>query len=219
MADNLLTRLKENLTGQETIIGKDKYFNSAVLIPIININNEYHLLFEKRAKKIRQGGEVSFPGGEFDGKVDENFKQTAVRETEEELGIGVQNINVIGKLGTLVAPMGVTVDAYVAELNVKNFNELNIDTNEVERIFSIPVSHFINNKPSKYFVKLKAYPFEKNSDGEVIKSFPAEKFNLPPRYSGPWEGGTHRILVYETNEETIWGITAELVFEFCKLLQ
>ena len=52
----------------------------------------------------------------------------------------------------------------------------------------------------------------------MIESFPAEKLNLPPRYSGPWEGGSHRILVYETNEETIWGITAELVFEFCKLL-
>jgi hypothetical protein len=104
-------------------------------------------------------------------------------------------------------------------LNVNNLTKLNIDTNEVERVFSIPVSHFINNKPSEYFVNLKAYPFEKKPNGEVIELFPAGKLKLPERYSGPWDGGSHRILVYETNEETIWGITAELVFEFCKLMK
>jgi 8-oxo-dGTP pyrophosphatase MutT (NUDIX family) len=219
MNDSLIKKLKNSLTEQDVIIGKDKYFNSAVLIPIIKINNEYHLLFEKRALKIRQGGEVSFPGGEYDIALDKDLKHTAIRETEEELGISTTNINVLGKLGTLVAPMGVSVDAYVAELNVNNLTKLNIDTNEVERVFSIPVSHFINNKPSEYSVKLKAYPFEKKPNGEVIESFPAGKLKLPERYSGSWEGGSHRILVYETNEETIWGITAELVFEFCKLMK
>ena len=161
---------------------------------------------------------MSFPGGEFDSKSDHNFQQTALRETEEELGISARNIEVLGKLGTYLAPMGVSVDSYIAELKVKKLSELNIDTDEVERIFSIPISFFIKNKPSKYFVKLKAFPFEKNIDGEVIESFPAAKLNLPERYARPWEGGSHRILVYETKEETIWGITAELVFEFCKLL-
>ena len=120
MNDNLLNGLKERLAEQETIIGKDRYFNSAVLIPIIQIKNEDHLLFEKRSLKIRQGGEVSFPGGEFDFKADKSFKDTAVRETEEELGISTQNINVFGKLGTMVAPMGVSVDAFVAVLNVNS---------------------------------------------------------------------------------------------------
>ena len=219
MNDSLLSKLRKNLNEQDVIIGKDKYFNSAVLIPIIQIKNEYHLLFEKRSLNIRQGGEVSFPGGEYESKTDKNFQQTAIRETEEELGISAKNIEVLGKLGTLVAPMGVSIDAYVAKLNVNNISDLNIDTNEVERIFTIPISYFTNNNPSEYFIKLKAYPFEKKSNGEVIESFPAGKLNLPERYSGPWDGGSHRILVYETTEETIWGITAELVFEFCKLLR
>jgi len=219
MDDSLLSRLKNKLNEQDAIIGKDKYFNSAVLIPVIQINNEYHLLFEKRSLKIRQGGEVSFPGGEFDSKTDKNFQQTAVRETEEELGISSSTIEVLGKLGTLLAPIGVSVDTYIAELKIQSLNELSIDTGEVERIFTIPISYFIANIPSKYYVKLKAFPFEKKLDGEVIESFPAAKLKLPKRYSGPWEGGSHRILVYETKEETIWGITAELVFEFCKLLQ
>jgi len=219
MNDSLLIRLRKNLNERDVIIGKDKYFNSAVLIPIIQIKNEYHLLFEKRSMNIRQGGEVSFPGGEYESKTDKNFQQTAIRETEEELGINSKHIEVIGKLGTLVAPMGVSVDAYVALLKVKELSDLNIDINEVERVFTIPISYFTNNKPSEYSIKLKAFPFEKKSNGEVIESFPAGKLKLPERYSGPWDGGSHRILVYETTEETIWGITAELVFEFCKLLR
>jgi len=217
MNDSLLNRLKKKLDEQDEVIGKDKYLNSAVLLPIIQINNEYHLLFEKRSLNIRQGGEVSFPGGRYEPKTDKDFKQTAIRETREELGISSDDIEVLGKLGTLIAPMGVSVDAYVAELNI-NLNEIDIDTNEVEKIFTVPISYFKNNKPKEYFVKLKAHPFEKKPNGEVIESFPATKLNLPKRYSGPWDGGSHKILVYKSEEETIWGITAELVFEFCKLL-
>ena len=217
MDSSSINRLKDHLAGQDTIIGKEKYFNSAVLVPLIKIEKEYHLLFEKRSMNIRQGGEVSFPGGQYDSNIDNDFKQTAIRETVEELGIGANKIDVLGKLGTLVAPMGVSVDAYVGELRI-NLGEINIDTDEVEKIFTFPVSYFIKNKPSEYSVKLKAHPYERKPNGEVVESFPATKLKLPKRYSGPWEGGSHRILVYETEEETIWGITAELVFEFCKLL-
>ena len=125
----------------------------------------------------------------------------------EELGIESHKIDMIGKLGTLVAPMGVSVDAYVAALNI-NLSEIEIDTNEVEKIFTVPVSYFTNNKPSEYFIKLKAHPFEKKPNGEVVETFPAVKLKLPKRYSAPWEGGSHRIFVYETEEEIIWGITA-----------
>jgi len=111
MNDSLINRLKKKLGKRDSVIGKDKYFNSAVLIPLIRIKNEYHLLFEKRSLNIRQGGEVSFPGGQYDNNTDNDFQQTAIRETEEELGIGAQKIDMLGKLGTLVAPMGVSVDA------------------------------------------------------------------------------------------------------------
>ena len=43
------------------VLGKEEYFNSAVLIPLVLINKEYNFLFEKRAASIRQGGEICFP--------------------------------------------------------------------------------------------------------------------------------------------------------------
>ncbi len=218
MDESLINKLKKNLKNENYIIGKDKYFNSAVLIPIIQIEDEYHLLFEKRSENIRQGGEVSFPGGEYDSENDMNFQETAVRETVEELGISKEQITVLRSMGSLVAPMGITVDTFISFLKVNDISELQIDTKEVERIFTIPISYFIKNKPSKYFVRLEVHPNKKNDKGGITELLPVKKLKLPDRYSKPWKGKKHRILVYETYEETIWGITAELVFEFCKLL-
>jgi len=218
MNESLIKKLKKNLKNRDCIIGKDKYFNSAVLIPIIEIENEYHLLFEKRSENIRQGGEVSFPGGEYDSKHDMNFQQTAVRETIEELGITKEQITVLGCMGSLVAPMGITVDTFISFLKVNSISELQIDRKEVERVFTIPISYFIKNQPAKYFVHLEVHPNEINKEGEITELLPVKKLRLPDHYSKPWKGSKHRILVYETYEETIWGITAELVFEFCKLL-
>jgi len=143
-----LNNLQQNIKNHQGLIGKDKYFNSSVLIPLILLDDEYHFLFEKRANNIRQGGEVSFPGGEFDTIKDKDFLDTAVRETIEEIGVIKEKIQIIGNMGTLVAPMGVTVESYVGILNIHNLNELKIDENEVERIFTIPVSYFTKTKHS-----------------------------------------------------------------------
>jgi len=49
-----LNKLKMILPSSPGIMGKEEYFNAAVLIPFIKVNDEYHLLFEKRAAKIRK---------------------------------------------------------------------------------------------------------------------------------------------------------------------
>ena len=206
------------LANSSEILGKDKYFNSAVLVPIVELDNKFHFLFEKRANHIRQGGEVSFPGGEFDVKKDQGLRQTALRETTEELGIPPEKIKIIGKVGTLVAPMGVTVDAFVCQLLIQSLDELKIDTNEVEKVFLIPVEHFLKKKPEEYTVKLEVHPFYVDEKGKHIELLPVQKLGLPERYSKPWKNGTHRVLVYNSTEEVIWGITAEIVFELCRMI-
>ena len=218
MTEKDLNKFVLNFEHQHRIIGKDKYFNSSVLLPLILLDDEYHFLFEKRADNIRQGGEVSFPGGEYDTNIDKDFLDTAVRETVEEIGVSKEKIQVIGSMGTLVAPMGVTVDSFVALLTINNLNELKIDRKEVERIFTIPVSYFSEIKPSEYFARLEVHTQKRTEDGEMIDMLPVKRLKLPKRYEKPWKGREHRILVYETNEETVWGITAELVYEFCKLI-
>lgn len=206
------------LANTSDILGKEKYLNSAVLIPLIEMEEKYHLLFEKRANNIRQGGEVSFPGGEFDPKKDQTLRHTALRETSEELGIPTEKVKVIGKMGTLVAPMGVTVDPFVGFLAINDLNELKIDKNEVDKIFSVPVEHFLKQKPDEYTVKLEVHPSYIDEKGKEVELLPVQKLGLPLRYAKPWKNGSHRVLVYNSTEEVIWGITAEIVYELCKMI-
>lgn len=206
------------LANSPEILGKDKYLNSAVLVPLVESEGKYHLLFEKRANHIRQGGEVSFPGGEFDTKKDQGLRQTAIRETSEELGLSNEKINILGKIGTLVAPMGVTVDAFVGLISIQNVDELSIDKNEVEKVFLVPIENFLRNKPEEYTVKLEVHPSHTNEKGKTIELLPVQKLGLPERYSKPWKNGFHRVLVYNSTEEVIWGITAEIVFELCRMI-
>jgi 8-oxo-dGTP pyrophosphatase MutT (NUDIX family) len=212
--DNIAALLK---TAPE-ILGKDKYFNSAVLIPLFKGENQLHVLFEKRANAIRQGGEVSFPGGEFDPGKDRDLQETALRETTEEIGIEKDKIRLLGKLGTLVAPMGVAVDAYIAYLIIEDISRLPFDRTEVEKVFSLPLEYFLNNEPEKYNVRLEVHPNEVDANGNEIKLLPVKELGLPNRYSRPWTKGRHRILVYKTAEEVVWGITAEIIFEFSKII-
>lgn len=202
-----------------SIIGKDLYINSAVLIPIIVIDKTEFVLFQKRSTTVRQPGEVSFPGGHFDSRFDNDFLSTATRETCEELGIEKDKISVLGKIGTLVAPMGVIVETYLGILNINSLDELKIDHKEVDRIFVIPLQYFISSKPDEYFTRLELHPFMTKEDGEKVELLPVKELGLPEKYSLPWTNGKHRVLVYRTSEEVIWGITAELIFELSTKLK
>ena len=79
----------------------------AVLIPLINRNGTWEIIYELRSKNITQPGEVSFPGGKVEHG--ESFMQTAIRETLEELRIDRENINLIGELDFLVSYANFTI--------------------------------------------------------------------------------------------------------------
>jgi coenzyme A diphosphatase NUDT7 len=209
--------LKEKLPKNTELIDKDEYFYSSVLIPFVRINNNHNFLFEKRAANIRQGGEVSFPGGEFDKKIDRTFQETAIRETIEELGIKKEKINVLGHLGILMVP-GVVVNAFIADVEIKDIEEINYDKTEVEKVFTVPVSFFKENPPEVYHVRLEAHPFYFDDNGSKIELFPAEKLKLPKMYSKPWGKIKRKVYVYNYESEIIWGITGALVKKTVELL-
>ena len=214
-----LKKISQIITNEPSIIGREKYLNSAVLIPIVVLNDTEYFLFQKRSQSVRQPGEVSFPGGHFDIDKDFNFQSTAVRETCEELGIDESKINVLGKLGTLVAPMGVIVETFIGELNIRSLDEIFIDKKEVDKIFIVPIEFFINNNPSQFITRLELHPSITNEDGVQENLLPVKDLGLPDRYALPWTRGKHRVLVYKDTEEIIWGITAELVFELSKKMK
>lgn len=201
--------------NKDIIIGKSyKYLNTAVLIPLVRIGGKTHLLFEERNADIVQGSEICFPGGRYDPKKDRSLKDTAIRETCEELGISRKQISVREKLGTLIAPVGVMVEAYIGKIKLNNINSLNFNSAEVEKVFTVPLSWFREHPPKEHHLKIEVHPFHYNDKREKEHLLPVRDYALPERYEQPWSGRKHPVFVYTWEHGVIWGITAELIREF-----
>ena len=108
-------------------------------------NNEPFIIFEKRKSNLKDhSGEISLPGGKFSNK-DRNLEETALRETEEELGLKRDNIILIGELDDMFTITSrYIITPFVGEL--KNFNniKLKINEDEVEEAFSVPIRIFLD---------------------------------------------------------------------------
>ena len=210
---NKINTLRANLPKVPGILGKDEFFNSAVLVPLVFVDDEYHLLFEKRSANIKQGGEICFPGGRVE-ETDKSPIDTALRETFEEIGVSSESIKVIGKLDILFGPRGVLVEPIVAEVKIDSLDDLKIDKSEVEKAFLVPLSFFEMNEPEHFkihsIVEHKCY----NSSGK-------EEDLILPNNKGndTYYKSIRDVLVYKTHGEVIWGITARLVQEVISKLK
>ena len=71
---------------------------SAVLVPLTVVDDEVRVVFTRRRDDLRRhAGEFSFPGGRRDPG-ETNLIETALRETEEEVGIDRSLVELIGAL-------------------------------------------------------------------------------------------------------------------------
>ncbi|MGL4345914.1 MAG: NUDIX hydrolase [Cellulosilyticaceae bacterium] len=208
---------KKVLPDIPSIQGKSEYFNSSVLVLIANIKGKDYFVFQKRSMNIRQGGEICFPGGRIEQK-DLNVMETAIRETEEELGISKSQIYILGQMNTVVAPMGATVDAFLGYIDEKTFQEIKVNEDEVEEVIILPVLDF--KDPKKYSVRIEIQPTKVNpKTKEEVVLFPAEELGLSEKYTKPWGGFEYNVFVYETHRGVIWGITARLIYEVVSKLR
>ncbi len=72
--------------------------DAAVLVPLYEHDGDLHLVFTRRRDDLRRHpGEISFPGGRQD-EPDEDLVATALREAEEEIGLPVDAVEVLGAL-------------------------------------------------------------------------------------------------------------------------
>lgn len=212
-----LRALIEKLPKNPRLEGEDEYFGSVVLLLLVPLDGEYHILFEKRASGIRQGGEISLPGGQYD-EADGSGEETAIRETVEELGIARERIKIIGRLDSIFAPMGALVDVYVGAADLE-MSDIKANPDEVEKAFALPVSYFEKRNPEEYRVMIEVHPsYIDMKTGEKVVLLPSEELGLPERYRESWGGFKHRVFAYRTSEGTIWGITARIVRDFVKKL-
>jgi 8-oxo-dGTP pyrophosphatase MutT (NUDIX family) len=216
--DNKLRGFMEKLPDKPDILGRKNFQNAAVFVPFLKIDNEYHLLFEKRANHIRQGGEISFPGGMIDAHRKETACKAAIRETQEELGVEKDKFQIYKQFHTLVTAHGTIIEIFVGELFARPA-QLLINKNEVEKVFTVPLSFFLQTEPEKYEMKVILSPYETNQNNEKKILFPAEKLAIPQHYRETWSRKNTPVYVYHFQSEVIWGMTAQIVYELVFYLQ
>lgn len=107
-----------------------------------NQNNEVTLLLTKRANyNGTHSGQISFPGGKVE-QSDLNLKQTALRETFEEVGIIDEDIEVIRELTEVyIPPSNFLVTPFIGIIYNKPVFKVN---SEVAKIIEVPFSKLID---------------------------------------------------------------------------
>jgi len=188
-------------------IGEETAFRSAVLLPLVRVEEEWHILFEVRSSKLnKQPGDISFPGGRID-KEDASPLAAAVRETAEELRIDKGQIHVVGALPPLVNSPSLVMYPFVGVVDYdpasRSFNE-----EEVAEVFTVPLPWLRSCEPYKHTVPVKPTPKE---------DFPFEKIVNGREYQ--WRTRSMEQWFYDYREHTIWGLTARVLKHFLDLIK
>jgi 8-oxo-dGTP pyrophosphatase MutT (NUDIX family) len=93
-------RLRAVLLDPEAAAALDVHgrIDAAVLVPLYLDGGELHAVFTRRRDDLRRhAGEISFPGGRQDDDEDD-LRRTALRESEEEIGLTPADVELIGAL-------------------------------------------------------------------------------------------------------------------------
>ncbi|NCT85193.1 MAG: CoA pyrophosphatase [Comamonadaceae bacterium] len=162
---------------------------AAVLMPLVQRDAGLNLLLTRRTDHLRDhAGQISFPGGRVEPE-DEGPVATALRETEEEIGLSRRYIEVVGQL-----PVYSTVTAFqvtpVVALVEPGFT-LRLDDFEVAEAFEVPLAWLMDPAHHRH---------------HRVEFAGAERRFL----SMPWQGGGR--------EYFIWGATAAMLRNLYRLL-
>jgi addiction module RelB/DinJ family antitoxin/mutator protein MutT len=193
--------VKEHRPGP---IGKYRYYS--VLIPLVEIEGKIHVLFEIRSSNLKvQPGEVSFPGGKIEDG--ETPAQAAVRETAEEIGIKISDVELFGPLNYIVTYSSFTMYGFAGHIDSDVLKQTTPNPGEVAETFTIPLSFFMENEPEVF--------------NHVVRPDISEEFTVAPNY--PWRTGmaTTPVYTYDAGpkKRVVWGLTARMTWDFVSLIK
>ncbi len=186
--------------------------SSAVIIPLLEKCGEMHVLFEERAHTLDfQPGDVCFPGGRIEKG--ETPIEAAKREFFEELYCDTPyseddadaSLEILKALTPLFGPTGAPIYSFVAL--VKN-DRFSYSKDEVEQIFTYPVSYLKDHPPVSYPMQRITtppdnFPYEKVTGGKSTYNWHIHHYDM-------W--------IYEDTSPVVWGFTGRLLHSFLELI-
>lgn len=128
----------------EFLLENNEFRHAAVLIGVVQRAHGLTVLFTQRTAHLSQhAGQISFPGGRAEAE-DKNAIATALRETQEEIGLDPSKIEILGTLPNYFTITGYCVTPVVA--SIADIGELTLDQNEVAEIFEVPLPFLMDGK-------------------------------------------------------------------------
>jgi len=123
--------------------------SAAVLVVLFSKGGRDHLLFTRRTEHLpHHRGEISFPGGGHDPE-DADLLQTALRESDEELGIRPDDVRVYGRLDDVISIHGYRVTPFVGEIDYPY--RFQVSAHEIDTVLELPLEDFFD--PQVYRVE------------------------------------------------------------------
>ncbi|WP_133406702.1 CoA pyrophosphatase [Parashewanella tropica] len=143
------------------IASKLEFRDSAVLIPLVEIDDQLEVLLTQRPLYLKHHpGQVCFPGGKV-AEDDITPEDTALRELQEEMGIRPERIEVLGQLPIQHTYTQFQITPIVGVLD--NLENLTVDSNEVADYFTVPLAQ-LSHPDNQQSIKVKRC----NIDIEVL---------------------------------------------------
>jgi 8-oxo-dGTP pyrophosphatase MutT (NUDIX family) len=143
---------------------------AAVLVPLFQKNRKTHILLTKRSDRLEHHkGQISFPGGAFNFE-DLDCETTALRETEEEIGISMDEIEILGELDHVITVTSFRVCPYVGIIPYPY--PFKLSSFEVERLIELPIDFLLKKAELKEgpftYLGQSFYNLHINFNGDII---------------------------------------------------
>ena len=187
--ESIRDRTRRLLAGrQPRLIAGGGLVPAAVLLLLYERAGCEHVLFQVRTQQVlHHRGEIGLPGGRRDPQ-DDSLLATALRETEEEIGVGPADVEVLGRLDDAATrSTRFSITPFVAAVTREGPYPFRMAEREVQQLLEVPLDHLRDEQSVSWAVN--------EVDGEAV----AERS-------------------FRYGEHLIWGATARIIGQYLDLL-
>ncbi len=153
MGADFIADTRNALSHREAVTTEDhSLVPAAVLLAIHEVDGELCLVLQKRSEQVEHHkGEISFPGGAVDPE-DESYLGAALRESNEEMGILPEDVEVLGRLDDTPTTSAFMISTFVGSIpSPYRFRPSKL---EVAEVLTVPISHLRNQEFVREEVRL-----------------------------------------------------------------